>query len=245
MHPSSATPAEENFSIVVSGCPTPPAPGDHRVKYPRTLHLPWSPGLQNDDRLIPSLVRMRSAGSVVVTEKFDGENTTLMRDGLHARSLDSRDHPSRAWVKRLHGAIRADIPPGWRVCGENLYALHSIAYRDLPSFFFVFNVWDAHDRCLPWSETLEWCALLGLQPVPTLYAGPWDEARLRALPADRDPAGFEGYVVRVAEGFPRAEFGACVAKWVRAGHVQTDGFWMSRPVVPNALRPEARERTLP
>lgn len=38
-------------------------------------------------------------GPVVITEKMDGENTTLYRDGLHARSLDSRHHPSRNWVK--------------------------------------------------------------------------------------------------------------------------------------------------
>ena len=70
---------------------------------------------------------------VVVTEKLDGENTTLYRRGLHARSLDPRPHPSRDWVKRLQGQIGHLIPEGWRVCGENLYARHSLGYDDLES----------------------------------------------------------------------------------------------------------------
>jgi len=41
-----------------------------RVKYPRTMHLPWSPGLQNDDRVIKSLDRLIGR-TVVVTEKMD------------------------------------------------------------------------------------------------------------------------------------------------------------------------------
>lgn len=46
----------------------------------------------------------------------------------------------------------------------------------------------------------------------------------------------EGFVVRPASGFSLAEFSNSVAKWVRKNHVQTDEDWLSRPVVPNALR---------
>lgn len=45
---------------------------DDRVKYPKTMHLPWSPGLQNDDRVIANLDAFRGH-EVVVTEKLDGE----------------------------------------------------------------------------------------------------------------------------------------------------------------------------
>lgn len=94
-----------------------------RVHYPRTPHLPWSPGASSDDVRVGDLSGL-AGREVVVTEKLDGENTTLYADGLHARSLDSAHHPSRAWVKALQGRIGPAIPQGWRVCGENLYARH-------------------------------------------------------------------------------------------------------------------------
>jgi len=49
-----------------------------RTKYPRTPHLPWSPGrFQEDVILADSTQFMRK--TVVVTEKMDGENTTSSR----------------------------------------------------------------------------------------------------------------------------------------------------------------------
>lgn len=105
-----------------------------RVHYPRTPHLPWSPGATADDVRTTDLSGL-AGREVVVTEKLDGENTTLYRDGLHARSLDSAHHPSRAWVKSLHGSVASAIPEGWRVCGENMYARHSLGYDDLDSWF--------------------------------------------------------------------------------------------------------------
>lgn len=200
-----------------------------RVRYPRTSHLPWSPGATADD------VRLADLGGfvgreVVVTEKLDGENTTLYRDGLHARSLDSAHHPSRAWVKALHGAVSGSIPVGWRVCGENMHARHSLGYDDLASWFYAFSVWDG-DRCPGWDETVRFTRRLGIPVPPVLWRGVFDERALRALRLD--PSRQEGYVVRTVDGFDRAEFPARVAKWVRPNHVQTDRHWMSGPVAPN------------
>ncbi|MCA9681555.1 MAG: RNA ligase family protein [Myxococcales bacterium] len=207
-----------------------------RFKYPRTRHLPWSPGASSDD-----LIADRTAGfagrRVIVTEKMDGENTTLYRDHLHARSIDGRHHPSRNWVKALHGRIAGEIPEGWRLCGENLYALHSIAYTTLSSYFMLFSVWNESNRCLDWDSTREWAALLGVETVPVLYDGVFDEDWLRGLEQRMDLERCEGYVVRLAEGFAYGDFGDSVAKWVRANHVQTDQHWMHREVVANGLAP--------
>lgn len=99
-----------------------------RTHYPRTPHLPWSPGASSDDvRLTgrPGLAGL-TGSEVVVTEKMDGENTTLYADGLHARSLDSAHHPSRARVEALQGRVGPRILAGWRICGENVFARHSI-----------------------------------------------------------------------------------------------------------------------
>src|SRR5262245_28756711 len=131
-----------------------------RVRYPRTPHLPWSPGATSDDVRLAGLGGLEGQ-EAVVTEKLDGENTTLYRGGRHARSRGSAHHPSRAWVKALHGRIASQIPEGWRVCGENLYARHSLAYDELQSWFYGFSVWDGEDRCLDWDRTVRFLRRLG------------------------------------------------------------------------------------
>ncbi|MGW7331025.1 RNA ligase family protein [Streptomyces sp. NPDC054840] len=206
-----------------------------RIHYPRTPHLPWSPGATADDVRTVGLAAL-AGREVVVTEKLDGENTTLYADGLHARSLDSAHHPSRAWVKGLQGRIGPGIPAGWRVCGENLYARHSIPYEDLDSWFYGFSVWDGED-CLDWDRTVRFLSGLGVPTPRVLWRGTFDERALRRLKLDT--AHQEGYVVRTVAGFPREDFGRFVAKWVRVGHVQTSTHWMFAQIVPNGLGPTA------
>ncbi|MFE6843937.1 RNA ligase family protein [Streptomyces sp. NPDC057686] len=206
-----------------------------RTHYPRTPHLPWSPGAAADDVRARGLAGL-AGREVVVTEKLDGENTTLYADGLHARSLDSGHHPSRAWVKGLQSRIGAGIPAGWRVCGENLYARHSIPYEDLDSWFHGFSVWDG-EHCLDWDRTVSFLHGLGVPTPRVLWRGVFDERALRRLRLDT--ARQEGYVVRTVAGFTRADFGRYVAKWVRVGHVQTDTHWMYAQVVANGLGPQA------
>lgn len=208
----------------------------NRVKYPRTHHLPWSPGMHDDDRRLENLLAFEGQ-RVIVTRKMDGENTTLYADGLHARSLDSRSHPSRDWVKAFWARMGYEIPEGWRLVGENLYAVHSLAYADLPSYFLGFSIWDERGICRAWDETQDWFELLGVVSVPVLYDGLFDERRIRALWKDTDAAQHEGYVVRVAGAFTLAQFRTHVGKFVRAGHVQTNKHWMrGQRVIPNGLQ---------
>lgn len=207
-----------------------------RLKYPRTPHLPWSPGASSDDTRMAD-VRAFEGHEMVVTEKLDGENTTLYRDGMHARSLDPRPHPSRDWVRGLQGRIGYLLPEGWRLCGENLYARHSLAYENLESYFYLFSVWDDKNTCLGWDETRLWAQELGVPTPRELYRGPWDERLIRSLEVDERE--MEGYVVRTAADFPFADFASHVAKWVRANHVQTDEHWLHQAVIPNRLRGQA------
>ncbi|MCE6998653.1 AAA family ATPase [Saccharothrix sp. S26] len=206
-----------------------------RTAYPRTPHLPWSPGASADDVRVADLDGLRGR-DVVVTEKLDGENTTLYADGLHARSLDSAHHPSRSWVKGLQGRIGARLPGGWRICGENVHARHSIGYEGLESWFYGFSVWDG-DRCLDWDRTVRFLRDVGVPVPPVLWRGVFDERALRRLRVDT--ARQEGFVVRTVEGFAREEFGRRVAKWVRPHHVRTDRHWMTAPVVANGLAPSS------
>jgi len=205
-----------------------------RLKYPRTPHLPWSLGRSSDDIVLADSTQF-SGKKVVVTEKMDGENTTMTRQYIHARSVDSGYHASRTWVKRLHAQIKEEIPEGWRICGENLYAQHSIAYETLPDFFLVFSIWDERNAALSWDETENWSTLLGLRTVPVLQIGLWDESAIRGIVRMMNPERQEGYVVRLFAPFDFADFANSVAKFVRSRHVRTDTHWLSKPVVPNKL----------
>lgn len=206
------------------------------VKYPRTHHLPWSPGITSDDRIIQSLSNLESA-EVIVTVKMDGENSSLYSDHIHARSVESADHVSRHWIKSMWGRIAHDIPVGWRVCGENLFAEHSISYDNLPSYFMGFSVWNDCNQCLSWDDTVEWLGLLDLVSVPVIYRGSFDKDKIQDAFDNYSPTKEqEGYVVRNADGFSYGEFRRCIAKWVRPNHVQTVKHWMhGKPVTKNSL----------
>jgi hypothetical protein len=173
---------------------------------------------------------------------MDGENTTMYRDGIHARSLEYSPHPSRDLAKALHAQIAHEIPDSWRICGENLYAKHSIHYKALSSFFQVFSIWEGL-RCLSWDETLQYVDVLGLKPVAECFRGTWTASTpgfLEGLGVSLTANGFrgeecEGYVVRLAGDFQYGDFRKSVAKYVRKDHVQTHGHWMRSAVVPNGV----------
>lgn len=207
----------------------------NRVKYPRTMHLPWSASVNPDDRVLSTDTVMAWDGTeVIITEKMDGENTTMYTDGIHARSIDYSSHVSRSYVRQLHATICGDIPADMRICGENLWAQHSIAYLNLPSYFMVFSIWIG-TRCLSWRDTVEWCALLGLHTVPVLHRGTFRWPRDKNPAVTVDPAKCEGYVIRPTAEFTLRDFPVCVGKYVRRNHVQTHGHWMRSQFTPNRL----------
>ena len=203
-------------------------------KYPKTMHLPFSPGLQNDDRKMDSTAWLENA-EVVVTEKMDGENTTMYSDNIHARSIDGRYHPSRDWVKGFHGTVAHRIPPQFRVCGENMYAEHSIRYDSLETYFYGFSVWNG-PKCLGWDDTLTKFDEWGITPVPVLWRGVYSADKMLEIADSLDLNTQEGFVVRTVGEIWWENFGSQVGKYVRPGHVQTDEHWMHKEVTPNGLK---------
>lgn len=206
----------------------------NRYKYPRTMHATWSRPHKDDKKHFT--MDQFHGREVVVTEKMDGENTTMYNDHYHARSLDSANHPSRNAVKAIWGSIRYMIPDNFRLCGENVYAEHSIFYDDLESYFFGFSIWNDRNVALSWDDTLAKFAEWGVTPVRELYRGVYDEARIKALWDESKRSKMEGYVIRVVEEIPYDDFGIYVAKFVRKGHVQTDEHWRTKAIVPNKLK---------
>jgi len=207
-----------------------------RYKYGKTLHFPWSLGLQNDDREMPlsDVIENFTGKEIILTEKLDGENTSMYKDHIHARSVYSGDHPSRSWVKSLHGQIKNDIPEDWRIVGENCFAHHSIFYDKLETYFYVFAIYNQDNLCLSVDDTTEWCNLFGLKFVPVWYRGQFDLEMIKGWQIDLNTQ--EGYVVRNTTSYHYNDFQKNVAKYVRKGHVQTDQHWMSKPVVKNLIK---------
>jgi hypothetical protein len=184
--------------------------------------------------MLESVEPFETLSEVVVTEKLDGECTAFKRNICHARSLDSSSHPSRSWVKALHGQIAHEIPEGWAVFGENMLATHSIPYRYLRSYFYVFGIYNEENVCISWDDTLEFCEMLDLTVVPELYRGPFGGIELNkvwtgnsVITGDGEPDAQEGYVVRNTDAFRYEDFAVNVGKYVRKGHVQTSQFWMT------------------
>lgn len=204
-------------------------------KYPRTLHLPWSLGSTSDDKFM-SDTEYFNGKRIVITEKMDGENTNMYSDKIHARSIDSNHHESRNWVKGLWGSIKHDIPEGWRICGENLYAKHSLFYENLETYFMVFSIWNEKNECLSWDDTINVCNMLNLKTVPVIGIMDFDEGYLRNLANMFDTGMKEGYVIRNMESFHFDDFSNNVGKWVRPKHVQTDQHWMFDMIIPNKLK---------
>lgn len=212
------------------------------VKFPRTYHVPWSENLQNDDRMHQEMIFFLDK-EIVVSEKLDGENTSMYTDRIHARSVDSGYHESRNWVKALHGRVKHLLDEGWRICGENMYAKHSIHYHDLVSYFYVFSIWDENNVSLSWDDVQTYCKILGLSVVPEIFRGTYhtSDALREGLTAEfeaykkksKDPV--EGYVIRVVDSYPYREHRLSTAKFVRKGHVQSSDLWMYEKVVPNEI----------
>ncbi|MDT8857270.1 RNA ligase family protein [Paracoccaceae bacterium Fryx2] len=171
---------------------------------------------------------------LVVTEKMDGENTTIHRAGSHARSPDSRYHPSRDWLKAFAAGIAPYLTEVERIVGENLYARHSVAYDTLPSYFLGF-AWIIGDEVQAWDLTLARFEELGIRPVPTLYRGPYRNGLFDDLAKSLDLSSQEGFVARIAGAFVESAMPERMGKYVREGHVQSDVHWMKAELIPNRL----------
>jgi len=210
------------------------------IKYPRTFHLPYSLTITDDDKRLSSDEQFINMDEVVVTTKMDGENASVYPDGfIHARSIDGNKHEWQDWLKRYVRTWCFDIPEGWRVCGENLYPRHSIAYHfsDEKDFFQVFGIYNEKNECIAWDEVEQWCEMLGVRHVHVLFRGAYDKDQIIAAFNDfkiKSKDDVEGFVIRNAGSFAFDDFARNVGKYVRANHVQTDEHWTEH-WIPNEI----------
>lgn len=212
-------------------------------KYPRTYHLPFSPGTTNDDRVANNFNQILS-GETVWSEKLDGENSSILGGDIFARSRTApTQNPWSTWLKQKGNLIKNDLDDlGIMICGENTYAEHSIKYSGLDEHFHVFGVKDLErDIWLSWEEVEYYSYMFDFKTVPVLFKtdkdwiGTEKEVENKIIEMMSKPSTYnnneiwttpkEGIVIRRACEFNNDMFYNNIYKYVRKGHVQTDEHW--------------------
>lgn len=205
------------------------------MKFPRTYHLPWSPGRGSDDKVhTPDDIKSNFLRrNLIITEKLDGENQCWSRNSWHLRSESStaggilRSKSKAKWAE-----VQWFIPESefWFV--EDISNLHSIEYQDHLCEFFLIAVWDKKLKLWADHKYVELCAKkVDLSPAPVLVKGTswdsiesleeavnWQAQQPSVLGGNR-----EGVVVGIEDCLN--DWTASTAKWVRANHVQTNQHW--------------------
>ncbi len=137
-------------------------------KYGRTYHFPFSPGTTSDDRINHTYWNdIQQIKTIVHTEKLDGENNCLNRFGVFARSHAAPT--TSAWTNQIRERwqlIKQDLGD-IEIFGENLYAIHSIEYKQIESYFYVFAV-RCLDKWLSWEEVKFYASIFDFPTVPEL-----------------------------------------------------------------------------
>ena len=78
--------------------------------------------------------------NLVLTEKLDGQNNCFNKHDVFARShTAASEHPWDKPLKERCELIKNDLND-LEIFGENMYGIHSIAYKELESYFYVFGV---------------------------------------------------------------------------------------------------------
>lgn len=208
------------------------------MKYPRTPHLPNSPGKTNDDKTIKSLSLL--AQPLVITVKKDGSNVCLTKDNLFARSHNGPPkHPSFDLLKQIWAEKRYELED-YEIYGEWLYAKHSIKYENLKSYLQIFNI-RKNGIWLNWKSIEDICGALNLITVPKVYFIDREIitlSYLENLAKEEIAKQEEGIVIRSCRDFTDEEFETCVAKYVRKDHVQTNEHWTNQKIEINNLEKE-------
>ncbi len=210
-------------------------------KFPRIPHFPFSPqaaaNQSRDDKIgIKGWAKYLKRHGYVTFEKMDGSNVCITRDGVYPRGSGVLAPETYDWLKAEHDKIKHKIKPTYRIYGENMYAVHSVEYKKLKSYFYMFAVFD--------SEYLRWLSPLKMSNIAMDLGFPTsinsisgmsrteefekDFERMYRVTTTRDDEyqrDMEGFVVWANTDIPQHMFDKMVFKWVREGHVQTDEHW--------------------
>ena len=200
-------------------------------KYNRTYHLPFSPGSTSDDKIAKSFDSFINV-PIIITEKLDGENNAMTKNGVYARSHAT--FTTSKWseeVRKIHKEIGKYIPDDVYLFGEGMGGIHSIEYKNLKSFYYLFGIRE-NNRWFSWNEVEEYSFLLDIPTVPVLFKGVIStENELKNLveTLSSSPSKLngecEGVVIRIEKDFDDIDFSSSIMKWVRKSHIKTNKHW--------------------
>lgn len=138
-------------------------------KYSRSLHAPISLGTTSDDRFMPKgyLESFSKKESLILTEKLDGQNNCLKKEGVYARShVSPTTHPWDTAMRSRWNLLKNDLGD-LELFGENMYGIHTIEYSNLDSYFYLFAAREG-DTWLSWEEVEFYAALFDFPTVPVI-----------------------------------------------------------------------------
>lgn len=234
---------------------------DEFVKYPRTPHLFGSKGTDDDKHLnAAESDEFIADESLIVEEKIDGTNV-----GIHFKSdgemvLQCRGHlitkgmhPQydlfKQWTAVKRFVIEGLLEDRFILFGEWVYARHSVHYRQLPHYFFEFDIYDKdEEQFLSLERRMELLDGTGLATVPVVHRGAIGKEELEELIGpSRFGSEFEnpltGRTDNLMEGlYLRTEAAGVVtarAKFVRPEFVEKvkqSTHWQHQAMVPNLLK---------
>jgi len=183
--------------------------------------------------------------SILIEEKMDGANTAIIRGKGDKWTLqkrrglaDTHAHEQFAffwnWARANEEKI-LQIPEGWIVYGELMYATHHIFYDELPDYWLAFDVWNEKDGYLGPSK-FDYIERWGFQRVPILHIGILDNVNIDRLVYDTSSYASKS----VREGIVIKNFrNGLRGKLVRPEfmkEIEEDDHWMKRSVRRNQLR---------
>lgn len=230
------------------------------IKYPRTPHVFGSKGTDDDKHLGEAESnRFISTASLIVEEKLDGTNVGIHFTEAGTMALQCRGHlitegmhPQydlfKQWATVKRPLLEERLGDRYILFGEWLYARHSVHYRQLPHYFFEFDIYDKQAGAfLSLERRMEILQDTGIQTVPVLSTGAVSRKQLLALigPSAYDSV-FEnpltGRTDNLMEGlYLRIEKEGVVtgrAKIVRPEFVEKikqSTHWQQQAMVPNQL----------
>ena len=234
---------------------------DDFIKYPRTPHLFGSKGTDDDKHLGEAESRRIIADtSLIVEEKIDGTNVGIhfSTDGklvLQCRGhlITEGMHPQydlfKQWTVVKRSVLEERLQDRYILFGEWMYARHSVHYRQLPHYFFEFDIYDKENEVFL-SLDLRMALLkdTNIHTVPVVHRGAVTQEELMGLLGPSQfGSRFENPVTKrtddLMEGlYVRTEEAGAVtsrAKYVRSEFVEKikqSTHWQHQAIVPNVLK---------
>jgi hypothetical protein len=237
---------------------------DDFVKYPRTPHLFGSRGTDDDKHLNEAdSNRFIVDPSLIVEEKIDGTNVGIHFTDAGQLVLQCRGHlitegmhPQydlfKQWASVKRGILENLLANDFILFGEWMYARHSIHYRQLPHYFFEFDIYSKRAQAfLSYETRMQMLAGTGIHTVPVVHRSALSKTQLAKLIGRSSfDSHFENPLTLrcddLMEGvYLRTESAGVVtgrAKFVRPEFVEKikqSVHWQQQALVPNQLQKDA------